>query len=210
VAFAEAYKPQNFLDLWYPATYNPLVALFAGTFPGSVIIGSDQVEWILLGVPILINATRLALAVACLLAFLRPGRVETQRLVLLTMLFVFLTSDAGGYSQIFVLMLLFMERWDTWAQKCSIFLGYLLSLPGDFAFHQLNPIQAYSYYAGRVISLEYGVPILSFVRPALMLAIAFCLALDTIQKVRAAQAGDRLDAPRETTGDRVPRQVGDR
>ena len=185
VAFANAYTPTSFLDLWYPTTYSPVMQLFGGTFPASAIVGSDRVEWILIVLPIVITAARLAILVACLVAFLRPGRVETSRLALLLTLLALISNETGGYSQVFMLVLLFMERWDTLLQKWCIFLGYVLSLPGEVSIHALTPMQAYSYYAGRVIPLEYGVPIVSFVRPALVLVIAVCLSLDTIKRTRA-------------------------
>jgi hypothetical protein len=194
LAFAGLYQAVSFLDLWYPTSYIPVLSLFSGNFPASAIVGSDVVEWTSLLLPWVIHLTQGGILAALVWAFFRPTQVETTRLVLLAVIFSLITNEAGGYTQAYVLLLTFLERWQSAPRKIAIVLAYVLAIPGDLVFSALRPLPAFSYFAQALIPVEYGVAVGQLIRPGLVLLIGMLLSFETLRGCARARSGAPVTA----------------
>ncbi len=182
--YSSGFEAAQVLDIWYSITYLPLISLLQGTaFPVSSAVGSQTAELGLLILPLLMRAGQLAIVLAALAAWLRPEVIPGHRVVLLGTAMALISSEAGGYTQILVIMLVFMERWRGFARPMAILLAYVLCLPGDILVGSVPPFVRDSYFAGRMVEIHMGVGLGMFLRPGLLIAIAIALSCATIRDV---------------------------
>lgn len=192
--YSTGFAASQVLDIWYSVTYLPLVSLLEGVnFPITGIIGSDLTE---LGLTVsrgLMRIGQLCLIVAAIATWLRPNVVPLHRVTLIGILFALISSEAGGYTQIMAIFLVFFERWEGIGRRVAITLCYIMCLPGDIVISAFPPLQRFSYLAGRNVEVEIGVGLGMFIRPSLLIGVAIALSLVTIFSVWKA-----IRSPQET------------
>ena len=182
--YAGGFQAGQVLDIWYSITYLPLISLLEGAaFPVSSAVGSELADWGLLILPALIRTGQLLIALAALATWLRPEVVPTHRAIFLGLAMALISSEAGGYTQILIVMLVFMERWRGIARPLAIVLCYVLCLPADIIVGSVPPFVRDSYLAGRAVEIHTGVGLGVFLRPGILIAIAIALACATIRDV---------------------------
>jgi len=133
------------------------------------------------------------LIVAAIATWFRPNAVPLHRVTLIGVLFALISSEAGGYTQIMAIFLVFFERWEGIGRRVAITLCYIMCLPGDIVTGSFPPLQRFSYLAGRNVEVDIGVGIGMFIRPGLLIGVAVALSLVTIFSVWRA-----FRAPQET------------
>ena len=171
-------------DIWYSVTYQPLISLLSGqVFPVSRLIGSDLPEAGTFILPLLVRTGQVSLIVALVAAYLRPEAVAPFRLAALGACLALITSEAGGYTQIIVILLVFMERWRGVARPFAIVLCYILCLPGDITVGAVPTLYRESWLAGRDVIVDMGIGLGMFIRPGLLILIGITIALSTIADV---------------------------
>ena len=163
-------------NLWYPATYLPLADLLADAMPDRPATASALV----LAAAVLTRAMQAIILVAAAVAWVRPTAATQRRAVLLAVALALSASEAGGYTEMFVLMFVFMEPMRGRTRTAALLIAYLLSLPFDVALWSLPPEPRYGWLAGREVVPEYGVGALTLLRPGLTMAMAALLAASTI------------------------------
>ena len=172
------------LDVWYTTTYQPLLSLLTGdNFPFAMIIGSRNVEILSFLIPALQHFTQGLLVLATLAVCLRPEAVPTYRVANLGILLALITSEAGGYTQIYFMLFVMMEPWRGFGRKWAILACYLLALPLDFAIDQTPPMARDLYFGGGSTIINYHVTIGPFVRPLIIMTIGWALSLVTVRQV---------------------------
>jgi hypothetical protein len=186
VGFADIFQAINFLDLWYSATYIPMLSLFAGPAPTTLLIGSDRLEFWEVAIPIIWRSIQILIFAAASLSFFLPRVINIQRLALLAIGLSLISSEAGGYTQVFLMFFVMLERWDSPFQKAAILIAYTLCIPAEIWFNLLPPFWYYSYFAERPVFLEYGLGMGPILRPGLILLMCASLALDTLARLYAA------------------------
>lgn len=181
--FADA-KASNILDVWYTTTYKSLIALLdSDTFPLAMIIGSRNVELLGIIVPTLAHTTQALLLLAFAAIALRPEPVPSYRVAALAILLVMVTSEAGGYSQIYFMLFVMMEPWRGFGRRWAVIACYILAIPLDIIVDKTPAIATYSYLGGGPTFINYFVTIGPFIRPLLIMTIAWALSLVTIRQV---------------------------
>ena len=108
-------------------------------------------------------------------------------------LFALISSEAGGYTQILAIFLVFFERWEGIGRRVAITLCYIMRLPGDIVISAFPPLQRFSYLAGRNVEVDIGVGLGMFIRPSLLIGVTIALSLVTIFSVWKA-----IRSPQET------------
>jgi hypothetical protein len=106
--------------------------------------------------------------------------VPRYRLVFLTIAIALITSEAGGYTQILMILFVFMEPWRGFGRKWAIVVSYILCIPADYPIDNVPPVVRESFLSGRQVVAEYAVGIGPFLRPGLIMSLAIALALVTI------------------------------
>lgn len=174
----------DILDFWYSTTYSALVSLLKGdAFPFITMIGSKAIDQALLMLTSAQLLTQLLLVAAVAGIWLRPEAVSVYRTINLAILFVSVTSEPGGYAQIYFMLFTLLEPWKGGWRKTAIVMCYLLAIPLDLPLYPLPEIERDTYFGSATVLVNYRVMIGPFIRPALIMVIAGCISILTIQDV---------------------------
>jgi hypothetical protein len=181
--FSGGFGAAALLDLWFPSSYIPVRLLLDGQFPVYVILGSNQASVVLIVVTVLTRGVQALILFASVAAWLRPEAVPQHRLVYLALTLALSASEAGGYTQILLILFVFMERWRGIARPIAIVIAYILCISADLVFSGAPPIVRDSFLGNTFVIAEYGFGVMSLLRPGLMLAMAGLLSWVTIAAV---------------------------
>jgi hypothetical protein len=182
-AFTEGWEAAALIDIWYPATFKPMISLLGGSFPAAQFIGSDIVEIGLALLPILTMIAQAAIVLAAAATWLRPEVVPRHRVAFLGTAMALVSSEAGGYTHILAIMFVFMERWRGFGRPLAILCCYLLCLPGDITIGEMPPLRAESYLGNSPVEVHFGFGIGMLLRPALLIIATVALSSTTIREV---------------------------
>lgn len=198
LAFNEAQKGAvDFLNIWYTTTYTPHLGLLkSDTFAAGLLIGSKNVDLLLVLIPALVHGTQLAILLAALAIWVRPEAVPTFRLVNLGLLMALITSEAGGYTQVYFIYFVFMERWQGFGRKWAIVASYLLCIALDVPIDKAPlAVVRDTFLFNSTQLVTYYIMLGPFVRPLIVLSVPLALSLVTIrqvhQNIRENGWGDR-------------------
>lgn len=172
------------MDQWYTTTYQPLLSLIEeGIVPFNLLIGSRNVDLIVLVVPLVQHAVQGAIALAMAATMLRPEAIPSYRVINLGILMALITTEPGGYTMMYFMLFTLLEPWRGIARSWAIAVCYVLALPLDIVIDRLPPIARDTYFGDHATIINYHITIGPFVRPLLILSIALALALLTIVTV---------------------------
>ncbi|HUD91926.1 hypothetical protein [Sphingobium sp.] len=182
--YSSGFIAAQVLDIWYSVTYQPLISLLEGqSFPVTNIVGSQVSEIGLIVLPILTRLGQASILAAAAATWMRPEVVPPHRVAFFGTALALISSEAGGYTQMMVMLFVFMESWRGVARPSAIIICYILCLPGEIVIGYIPPIIRESYFAGRQVEVEFGVGLGMFLRPGLLITVALCLSAATIRDV---------------------------
>jgi hypothetical protein len=185
------------LDVWYTTTYRPLYSLLEnGAFPLSQIIGSAWVERLLIFLPSLLYLTQALIVAAALAIWYRPEAFTTYRAVTLGILAAVVTSEPGGYTQVCFMLFVMMEPWRGFGRKWAIAVCYVLAFPFDIPIDTLPEAARDLYFRDTMTMVSHHVTLGPFVRPLLIMTVAWAIALVTLRELWEALRENRLLPPR--------------
>jgi len=173
------------LDLWFPSSYVPVRLLLDGSFPVYVILGSKEASIVYIGVTVLMRSVQGLIVLAAVAAWFRPEAVPQHRLVYLAITLALSASEAGGYTQVLLILFVFMETWRGIARPMAIVIAYILSISFDVTLSGVPPLVRDSFLGNTFVIAEYGFGVMSLLRPGLMLTMAALLSYVTIGDVWA-------------------------
>ena len=183
-AFALSQEVPTILDLWYTMSYKPLIALMDGRASSIVnTVGSGPIELWSVILPFTINGTIILIGLAAVAAAFRPTVTPLHRLIFLSIASAVITSETGGYTQILILLFVFMEPWRGFGRIFAIVVGYILCIPADVPLYWVPPVTRESFLYGGPVTAQYAVGFGPFIRPGLVIALAISLSLVTIRDV---------------------------
>jgi hypothetical protein len=184
------------LDLMgFSSSYDSLLLVLAtpGQFP--IALGPGAVLTLRLSVFILVAAGWIGWWICCLGATQRPAVLSSQRLAAISLAVLFSICTPGGYSVIFLLFLVFLERWEGLGRKLALTCAYLWCIPFDLPAKVLGHHAAYSFLANRIVSQQTELTFGELLRPALVLAIEFGLIATSLADLRRARRIERDAQP---------------
>jgi len=180
---------QLYEGIYYSTSYTSFLAFDTPHFPTRDFVPSQVVDWILFLVPIVVRTSQAVGLLSLIGAWLQPRAVTAQRVSLLLLTIALVGNSPGGYTEVFLLFLLFLEQSARPGIKIALAMGYLLSIPYDYVFSTLLTIQAEAWLSGRPVTAPFGFAVGIFARPGLIVAMLWALSLDTLgQVVRAHRA----------------------
>ena len=166
----------SWADLYYATSYAPMLRFINSDFPVMYFVGSRPVDWLNVGLPLLMHVSQAAVVAAFAAAWLRPGVVRERWLAGGISAMILSTSQPSGYAEIFLLFFVFMEPWRGPTRIIMLISAYALSLVGDMVIYNIPQGPADSWLGHQYVVPEAGIAIGQFVRPALILLIQFCYA----------------------------------
>ena len=175
--YAAVKSSRYFSDLYFATSYWPLIRLLRAAPAGLILAPPFAAHAIALGLEIAIRLAQFGFAACCVLAILRPARVDIRRfgaMVACVSLIAFTTGSAG-YVQIFLFFLLFYEPWRGPIRIVALAGAYILCIPVDHVILPVVHDRALSFLSGREVVADFGVSIGQLVRPGILLVIQSCL-----------------------------------
>lgn len=191
VNWVQFVSAQVWNEVNYSTSYASLLMLREAQVPLLDFVPSRVIERIEFVVPLLIRATQLvALAVAAG-AWLQPRALTHARLALVLIGAYFVTQSPGGYTQVFIVFLVFLEPWQGLGPKLAIVGAYLLSLVGDWPLATVMQLNLESWLSGHPVSPSFGLTLGHFARPGVIILIVWILGADSLVRVAKAHAEHR-------------------
>jgi hypothetical protein len=186
--YSTGFQAASPLDLWYTITYLPLLSLVDGNgFPAVAVLGSEIGETLRIVIPAMIRTVQATIAIAAVAAFLRPRVVPMNRLVFLAIAIALVGSEAGGYTQMFLMLFVFFERSRTFGVKLAVILVYILCIPFDIVISDLPERATNGFLGIREVIARFGVGLMHVLRPGLVLLLCWTMALDTLVRLWRAK-----------------------
>jgi hypothetical protein len=183
------------LDLWPATSYRPLIAFVeSDKFPLTLYLDSETRQWAALFVTALLKSCQLLILVSAVSVYWRPEAVPAWRLINLGLLLAIVTTETGGYTPGYVLLLLMMEPWRGWLRKSAIVIGYLLAIPQDIPLANVAPVVRDTYIGHSTTIVSYSITLAPLVRPGLIIIVAMLLSALTLHEVWQAVRRDGLGA----------------
>ncbi|MFM7404065.1 MAG: hypothetical protein ACKO1N_08245 [Erythrobacter sp.] len=182
--YSSGFVASQVLDIYYSVTYQPLTSLLSGmSFPIMSVVGSDVTEIGLLVITIITRVGQGMILIALVACSIRPKPISPIRLAGLGMCLALISSEAGGYTQIMVMLFVFMERWKGIALPIALVCCYVLALPGEIVIGLTPQIWRESWLSEELVQINIGVGLGFFLRPGLLVLIGIALAATTIRDV---------------------------
>lgn len=182
--YSQGLTINNPLDLWMASSLLPLYALTdSEVFPALLFVGSDNVDLIRAGVPIIMRSAQAIIMISAVFCFLRPEVIPRTRIIAISIGIVLLSTEVSAYTQIFVFVFVFMEPARGFLRRYAILMAYLLCIPLDINIDVLPPLVQDSFWLQRPVVVENYVQLGPFVRPLLSLSIPVALSVLTIIEV---------------------------
>lgn len=173
-------------EINYSTSYAPLMRVEKAPIPLLQFVSSQTVDTIILAASAVIRTTQGIALIALLAAWLQPGAVSRERIAALLLGAYLVTQSPGGYTQVFLLFLVFLEPWRRPGPIVALICAYLLCLVGDVQISTILELSLNSWLGGRSVEPAFGLAVGHFARPGLIALLVWALALDTIaQSVRA-------------------------
>ncbi|WP_423603760.1 hypothetical protein [Sphingomonas sp. MS122] len=178
-------------EINYSTSYAPLMLVRKAPIPLLQFVSSQTVDTIILAASAVIRATQGIALAALLAAWLQPGAVSRERIAALLLGAYLVTQSPGGYTQVFLIFLVFLEPWRRPGPIGALVCAYLLCLVGDVPLSTILELSTTSWLSGRPVEPAFGLTIGHFVRPGVIALLVWSLALDTIAQSVRAHRGHR-------------------
>lgn len=175
----------------YSTSYAPLLMFRTLDIPLLQFVPSRLIETIEFLVPIVIRVTQLAAFAALAAAWLQPKALPAHRIAAILLGAYLVTQSPGGYTQIFLLFLVLIERWKGAGPIVAIACAYLLCLVGDWPLATVLDVTGASWLGERTVTASFGLTAGHFIRPGLIVLIVWALSLDSIARVVRAHRSTR-------------------
>ncbi|WP_054529168.1 glycosyltransferase family 87 protein [Erythrobacter sp. SG61-1L] len=175
----------------YSTSYAPFLTMRQAQVPLLDFVPSRTIETIEFAVPLAIRLTQVMALAALVAAWLQPRALPASRIAALLLGAYLVTQSPGGYTQLFLLFLVFMEPMKRPGPSLAILCAYLLCLVGDVMLAPVLQITSTSWLGERTVDPQFGLTYGHFARPGLIILIVWALSLDAIAQVARAHGASR-------------------
>ena len=175
--------------VYYSTTFNNLLWFDIRQFPVRDFAGSKVIDLAAAAIPIVVGVSQFVGLFCLLMAWLRPSALSAQRVALLALLVSMIVQSPGGYAEMFLVFLIFMEKGSTAYTRFLIVCGYLISIPADYTIGTFKVNNQNAWLSGRTLEVAFGFNVGAIIRPGLLLLILWALIIDSL--IRIARAPGR-------------------
>jgi hypothetical protein len=167
-------------DIFYSTSFATLSAAMKEPIPLLIYLDSKIVDLVATGLPVLVHGGQAVVGLVFLASAFRPYVLSHARTGALAMAFILTTQSPGGYSEVFLLFLVFFERAAGPARITALVCAYLLCIPFDYILVTISQGISHSWLSHRSVYFTFGLSVGQFVRPALILLIEYSLAFASL------------------------------
>lgn len=177
--------------LFYSTSYAPVLDLDSYKFPSRDFVGSKFLEQLVYWIPVVLHASQALALLVFVGAWLQPRALPTARVALLVLTIYLINQNPGGYTESFVVFLLFLERWERAGPIVAITMGYLLCVSYDYSLGSFAVLHNTSWLGGQPVTTPVGMAAGMFLRPGFLVILFWGLALDSLLLIARAHRGKR-------------------
>lgn len=177
--------------IYYSTSFTPFLQFNTPAFPVRDVIPSATVDGFLFAIPVLVRSSQALALLVMTGAWLQPRALSVSRIATLIFAAYLVTQSPGGYAEVFLLFLLFLESWQGPGRIVALIAGYLLCIPYDVVLSNIVTITGNAWLSGRPVVAPFGVSVGIFLRPALVLILFWSLAIDSLGRIIAIHCVDR-------------------
>ena len=178
-------------QVYYTTTYNNLLWFDIRQYPVRDYVGSKVVDFAAAAIPIVVSVSRAIGLLTLLLVWLQPKALSVHRVALILMLTTMIAQSPGGYAEMFIIFLVFMEKADTIALKFSTVCAYLIAIPWDLTTGTFKVNNQSAWLSGRTLEVAFGLTVGSVLRPGVLLLILWAICIDSIIRIVRAHRENR-------------------
>lgn len=179
-------------EIYYSTSFNGLFGVIdRGAFPVLRYFRSDTYETFRFVLTTAMAAAQLTGIAALFLAWMQPRAVALPRLACIALLISLTTRSPGGYTEMFIMFLVFMEPWRGFARIASITIIYLNALNVDWQLSTLPVVHTTAWLSGKAVAAQFGIAVGQFTHPIGLLLVLMLLSLETIREATLAYRQNR-------------------
>lgn len=175
----------------YSTSYAPLLMFRTLDIPLLQFVPSRLIETIEFLAPIVIRSGQLFALAALAAAWLQPKALPAHRIAAILLGAYLVTQSPGGYTQLFLIFLVLLEKWKGAGPIVAIGCAYLLCLVGDWPLATVLDVTGVSWLGERTVTASFGLTAGHFIRPGLIVIMVGALSLDSIARVVRAHRSER-------------------
>ena len=187
-------------NIFYASSFSSIIRLLKSDLPIMAFVSSKPLEFAQAAMPMLILLGQLGI-LSCLAGAIWFWRtLSMQRLGGLAMTLFLITTNPGGYVEIFLIYVVFLEKLRGAGLIIALVSAYLLCIPWDYSLFKIAHQIEDSYLSNRTVGYDLSVTVGTLVRPALVLAVGLGLVWASLGDMyRALRSGygreDLITAP---------------
>lgn len=178
-------------EINYSTSYAPFTLVRNSSLPLLNFVPSRLIEGIEFAVPIIIRTSQLLALVTLAFAWLQPQALSPARIATIMFGTYLITQSPGGYTQSFLLFLVFLERRDSIGITIAVICSYLLMLVYDIRIASVAELSNNSWLGGTSVRAAFGLTVGHFIRPGLIVILIWALALDSLLRIYRARQDHR-------------------
>lgn len=190
--FVQFVKGQIFEGVYYTTSYVPFLEVDSYRFPTRDFISSTTLEPFIAAIPIVVRGSQAIGLIALAGAWLQPRAATSTRITILILTIYLVGQSPGGYTESFLIFLVFLERHDRRWPMVALTAAYLLSIPYDYVFSRFLELSGDAWLSGRSVTVPIGFSIGIFLRPMGLVVILWASAIDTVIAVSRANRTERV------------------
>ena len=184
------YNDQAWQPIFYTTTYAPMLNVQTFHLPVLKFLSSRVVDNVLWDIPVLIGTSQLVTLLCVIGAWLQPAALPKHRIASVLLAAGLVSESWGGYTQILLLFLVYLEPWKRPGQIVALISAYVLNFSAEIIITLFpvgnEPWQRTGWLAGRSIEHQFGLGWGQFVRPGLIALILWGLAIDSLHLILKA------------------------
>ena len=194
IAWSNFVSDQYWWNIFYSTTYAPLIQAASAPYPLLLFVNSRSLELSTTLATLAIHLGQLGVLAALIGVWAMRAPTSNARLGALGLSLILTTTNPGGYTEVFLVFLVFLERWRGPVTGTALVAAYLLSIPYDHIVVPIFGNDQDDWISGRYVETVFGLSVGQFVRPGLLLLIEYALVAATFVDIHRA-VRDRANLP---------------
>jgi hypothetical protein len=165
----------------FSTTYSSLLTVLKSSFPIVHFVGSRPIEEMEFVVPLLMRGATAGVVLCLVGALWRPAALSRSRIAALVLVALFANiASQGGYSLVFLLYFVFLERWRGFGRILALVAAYLWCFQLDIGVTGITYSTNYSFLTKRMVDADMPLTLGQLTRPLLVLLMDYGLVIASL------------------------------
>lgn len=173
-------------QVYYSTSYAPFLEFDNKGYPIRDFVEMKYIDTAKAIIPPLLLSSRLIVLLTVAASWFQPQALTKHRIALLILMQSFVGQSPGGYGYMFIVFLVFMERWESRGTSLAIVFAYFLSIPTDYILANIFVDGRQAWLSGRYVYNAIGISVGALIRPGLFQVVIWSITLDSLGRIHRA------------------------